>query len=619
MATLSKLANANTVVTTGWTNPTNAYSSTDTDASATAAPAKNASIVSDFGFPAFTTGEIPDTYVLTGITAEVRYKASATDSTGATLRFQINNNGTLVGTESSNGMTLTFSTVTDTETSGVSLSDLRTANVVKVRVTGARSSSNNPITWSVDYVKLTVSYSPAGSITANAYIKKAQSGSVTADSNLRGTATGSFTANAYISDYPGRRIEGSLSADANIVVYGEWELIHEADVSNLRYVDLSIPLNEKVDYRVDEYSLADPYPTTVLSMPNLVAYWRHGESSGTTAVDASGNGRNGTYASVTLGTAGLLVGDTNTAATFSTAKMTTADTPFRFSSDFSVVGIVKPSAISGDRGWITRHYNSSGYLGWRCGFSDGKPTVEFSSDGTNGVTRTGSTARLANDTKAHIAFVYRASVGAVDFYLNGTLVDTLSGLPTSLYTGATWTSVLSVGLWDTNTTAWNTFAGVLDETAVFGRAVAPLEVAALYQASLNNIVTNYSLTTSTTITGSSISMDDWLLCGEDIGTIVVTPTDIGGRRLLQREDFAVLDQPYKEVQTGELLGITGSFTVIAPDGNRGSIERQIKAASNSTKTIWLKSPWGDVWGVAIGKIGFNYGSGSMTVEFVQHE
>ncbi|MFZ1459082.1 MAG: LamG domain-containing protein [Candidatus Saccharimonadales bacterium] len=55
------------------------------------------------------------------------------------------------------------------------------------------------------------------------------------------------------------------------------------------------------------------YSTEVLADSPL-AYWRLGESSGSTIVDSSGNSRDGTYAgSYTLGASGLLGGDSDTA------------------------------------------------------------------------------------------------------------------------------------------------------------------------------------------------------------------------------------------------------------------------------------------------------------------
>jgi concanavalin A-like lectin/glucanase superfamily protein len=59
---------------------------------------------------------------------------------------------------------------------------------------------------------------------------------------------------------------------------------------------------------------ATPSYANAVKADNPLVYWRLGESSGTNAADASGNGRNGTYVgSPTLGAAGALSGDPNTA------------------------------------------------------------------------------------------------------------------------------------------------------------------------------------------------------------------------------------------------------------------------------------------------------------------
>lgn len=57
------------------------------------------------------------------------------------------------------------------------------------------------------------------------------------------------------------------------------------------------------------------YSDLILAEPNLVAYWRFGETSGT-AADASGNGYAGTVSGPTRGVAGLVAGDTDTAYSF---------------------------------------------------------------------------------------------------------------------------------------------------------------------------------------------------------------------------------------------------------------------------------------------------------------
>ena len=66
--------------------------------------------------------------------------------------------------------------------------------------------------------------------------------------------------------------------------------------------------------------VATTYPSTVIA-DNPSVYWRLGETSGTTAADASGKGRPGTYAGGTvLNQPGALTGDTNRAVTFDGAN-----------------------------------------------------------------------------------------------------------------------------------------------------------------------------------------------------------------------------------------------------------------------------------------------------------
>lgn len=68
------------------------------------------------------------------------------------------------------------------------------------------------------------------------------------------------------------------------------------------------------------------YSSTVLAL-SPIAYWRLGEPSGTSAADASGNGHGGTYVgSPTLGVAGLLTGDSDTAVTLGSGKYVSTPT-----------------------------------------------------------------------------------------------------------------------------------------------------------------------------------------------------------------------------------------------------------------------------------------------------
>ncbi len=167
MPTVTKFADANAVVATGWTSATNAYA--DDAAYATAAPAKNGTISSDFGFPAFASGDIPDGSTITSVTVEVQWKCSTTSSV-ATLGAQLHNPaGTALGSET---ISATPEPIVDTiqtqqVTSGIALADLRNANTVVARTRCSRGNSNTAVTGTLDYVKLTVEYSVAHILTAD--------------------------------------------------------------------------------------------------------------------------------------------------------------------------------------------------------------------------------------------------------------------------------------------------------------------------------------------------------------------------------------------------------------------------------------------------------------------
>jgi hypothetical protein len=157
MATVTKFADAHTTVVTGWSSPTLAFA--DDGSYATAAPGKNATISGRFGFPAFSSGDIPDNSTINSVTVEVQWKVSTTSSID-TLGVQLHNPaGTGLGSEFTT-TTLTTSDTVNTQqvTSGISLTDLRSANVVVAHTRATRGNSNTAFTASLDYVKVTVDY-----------------------------------------------------------------------------------------------------------------------------------------------------------------------------------------------------------------------------------------------------------------------------------------------------------------------------------------------------------------------------------------------------------------------------------------------------------------------------
>lgn len=166
MASVSKFTRG-AVAGNSWTTAANATA--DDGSYTTAAPAKNSSVVGRWDFAAFTDGELPVGATIGSVTFEIQDKASTTSSTGATITLQGVNGGSLQGSAASQGMSLTDQLLTKAYSAGeYSETNLKTAGTVAAEVQGKRSSSNTAITWSVDYVKVTVAYTPNANLSLTA-------------------------------------------------------------------------------------------------------------------------------------------------------------------------------------------------------------------------------------------------------------------------------------------------------------------------------------------------------------------------------------------------------------------------------------------------------------------
>ena len=138
-----KFADANAVVTTGWTNPTNAYA--DDTSYATAIPAKNATVNSDYGFANITAADVPDGAVITSVTMAARDFNSST-TTNKTHGIQGRNNGVNSGTEATNTGNTAEATITTT-LGTVTVADLRSAStLLKARVRSTQGNSSTTTT-----------------------------------------------------------------------------------------------------------------------------------------------------------------------------------------------------------------------------------------------------------------------------------------------------------------------------------------------------------------------------------------------------------------------------------------------------------------------------------------
>lgn len=154
--TLVTKATRGAVGTNNWTNPANATA--DDGVYATAAPAKNSSVIGDWDFAAFSDAELPIGATINSVTIRAQYKVSTAASV-ASLGVQAGNNGAFDAEE-----THTTEPTVDTDFDVVfntapTETDLKTAGRLVARIRGIRGNSNNAVTFSLDYVELRVDYS----------------------------------------------------------------------------------------------------------------------------------------------------------------------------------------------------------------------------------------------------------------------------------------------------------------------------------------------------------------------------------------------------------------------------------------------------------------------------
>lgn len=275
-----------------------------------------------------------------------------------------------------------------------------------------------------------------------------------------------------------------------------------------------------------------------------LAYWRLGESSGTTLADASGNGRSATLTSGTLGTAGALSGDADTAITNPLVNI--ADAAWMEVTNITVECWVKFNSTTGGDQTAVSRYGADGFVWMVRRNSSLNIRVNFENRNVT------SPATYANGSWLHVAATY-SSAGALTLYVNGTAVaSTTGGSPLSTATAR------KIQLGQYSDSAGTNLAGDLDEVAIYGSVLSPSRIAAHYAAGSGVAVPAEfagAVAAGTSVTGA-------LLANRALAGTVAATSDVLGE---------VVNPPAFAGVVAATAGVSGAIDVTT-DGLSGAVE-----------------------------------------------
>jgi PKD repeat protein len=264
---------------------------------------------------------------------------------------------------------------------------------------------------------------------------------------------------------------------------------------------------------------ADAYGAAVFAQQPLL-YYRLGETTGTTAVDSSGQGNPGIYSGdVTLGATGAIRGTSDTAATFTNGVVasssqfdnpTTYSTQIWFKTNTTVGG--KLTGFGNSQTGNSNSYDRHVYMQ-----NDG--TLVF---GTYTGQLNEAISPLAyNDNKWHMATATQGSDG-MKLYVDDALVATNSQTNAQGYSGY-WLAGSDPTWGSTN----QNFTGTLDDFAVYPNVLSASTIANLYSLGAPvaaNVLPTAAFTS--TVTGKSVALDASTSTDTD-GTVVSYAWDFG--------------------------------------------------------------------------------------------
>ncbi|HZD73328.1 MAG TPA: LamG-like jellyroll fold domain-containing protein, partial [Actinomycetota bacterium] len=209
-------------------------------------------------------------------------------------------------------------------------------------------------------------------------------------------------------------------------------------------------------------------------------YWRVGESSGTTAMDSSGNGRTGLYqGAIALGQPGAIIGDSNTAVRFGGAPGNDG-----YLTTQSTTPVVNPQTFSLELWFRTTTTNGGKLIGFgnaRTGLSSQFDRhVYMTNDGRLvfgvwvGGPITLQTTASYNDSRYHQVVATLSSAG-MRLYVDGKLIGSGANSVAQAYNGFWRVSGDNLGNWPSRPTN-NFWKGLIDEVSIYPTALSAEQV-----------------------------------------------------------------------------------------------------------------------------------------------
>ncbi len=208
-----------------------------------------------------------------------------------------------------------------------------------------------------------------------------------------------------------------------------------------------------------------------------IAYWRLGESSGSTAEDATANNRDLTYVNTpTLGASGA-VADSDTAVGFVLASSEYAEST-AFSGvvaayPFTVEAWIKTTNNTDLMAVVSNARNASSNVFWAIDVNLGVARIGYS----NTTYRVGGGINVADGNWHHLVGVFSAA-GTRRIWVDGVEDTTIQ---TSSVTARTDLNALSIGRLGSSTPG-RYFDGSIDEVAIYNVALTSTQIAAHYAA-----------------------------------------------------------------------------------------------------------------------------------------